>query len=338
MLVVPVLAAILIPLSPSGVRARVGKTSGFPTRALESGPELPATFADTTPVNVEQLVIRALGSFSALHHANELSRLCGCVEALAPRTVVEIGTASGGMFFCACQLAAADALLVSIDVGESGLGGQPDEDCELFRSFALPNQECHFVRGSSLALSSRRTLEKILDRRSIDFLFIDGDHSYGAVKSDFETYAPLVSAGGTIVLHDIQVSSEAYGSGFNVNVYWNELKQRHRTEEIVDAEGARSPGERRGSFLRSARPRRRPRTTRAARDGPIRDLRGGDRVRARSTERRRKAAGGRLRAGTASGAPPNLIRLRSDHDAGHVIEASVRHALHASNCFRALAC
>ncbi len=36
----------------------------------------------------------------------------------------------------------------------------------------------------------------------IDFLFIDGDHSYEGVKLDFDLYSTIMSPNGTIVLHD----------------------------------------------------------------------------------------------------------------------------------------
>ena len=36
----------------------------------------------------------------------------------------------------------------------------------------------------------------------IDFLFIDGDHSYEGVKKDFELYSTILSEKGVIMLHD----------------------------------------------------------------------------------------------------------------------------------------
>jgi len=37
----------------------------------------------------------------------------------------------------------------------------------------------------------------------IDLLFIDGNHTYEAVKRDYDLYSPLLVSGGVIVLHDV---------------------------------------------------------------------------------------------------------------------------------------
>ena len=42
----------------------------------------------------------------------------------------------------------------------------------------------------------------------IDFLFIDGDHSYEGVKSDFELYSKILTPGGLIVIHDTHPTYE----------------------------------------------------------------------------------------------------------------------------------
>lgn len=58
----------------------------------------------------------------------------------------------------------------------------------------------------------------------IRLLFIDGDHSYEAVKSDFTLWTPFVIAGGLVAFHDVGTSPEvtrfyeerkAAGSGYS---------------------------------------------------------------------------------------------------------------------------
>jgi len=38
--------------------------------------------------------------------------------------------------------------------------------------------------------------------KKIDYIFIDGDHTYNAVKQDFEDWYPHVKSGGIISIHD----------------------------------------------------------------------------------------------------------------------------------------
>lgn len=66
----------------------------------------------------------------------------------------------------------------------------------------------------------------------IDFLFIDGDHSYTGVKQDFETWFPKLKKDGIIVFHDIgwaegvaklireDVRSAVYNEQSLPNLYW----------------------------------------------------------------------------------------------------------------------
>lgn len=48
----------------------------------------------------------------------------------------------------------------------------------------------------------------VLQDIKIDFLFIDGDHSYDGVKKDFELYSKLLSDNGIIILHDTDSNYE----------------------------------------------------------------------------------------------------------------------------------
>jgi len=45
-------------------------------------------------------------------------------------------------------------------------------------------------------------------RGAIDFIFIDGDHSYDACKADIEAWSPFVKRGGVIAFHDFGSRAE----------------------------------------------------------------------------------------------------------------------------------
>ena len=53
----------------------------------------------------------------------------------------------------------------------------------------------------------------------LGLLFIDGDHSYGAVRSDFVMYTSFVAEDGMIVLHDIFDYPAALGYGNDVALF-----------------------------------------------------------------------------------------------------------------------
>ena len=80
-----------------------------------------------------------------------------------------------------------------------------------------------------------RTLEevrRILGDEKVDFLFIDGDHTYEGVKRDFEMYSPLVKEGGIVAFHDI--CPHPPETKCEVSKFWNEVKQKYRHVEIVE--------------------------------------------------------------------------------------------------------
>lgn len=67
---------------------------------------------------------------------------------------------------------------------------------------------CHNIQLThpKLTVLSQRSdeaLETVKALGPLDWLFIDGDHSYQAARWDFDNYGPLVRPGGVIALHDI---------------------------------------------------------------------------------------------------------------------------------------
>lgn len=102
----------------------------------------------------------------------------------------------------------------------------------LYRSFARPGQRIHLLRRDSHDPSTLKALLDVLGGRKVDFLFIDGDHSYDGVKRDFEIYRTLVRPGGMIGLHDIVPHSAE--SGCEVNRFWNEIRGSFDSVELVE--------------------------------------------------------------------------------------------------------
>ena len=73
-------------------------------------------------------------------------------------------------------------------------------------------------------------MANLLGGHPLDFVFIDGDHHYEAVKRDFELYSTLMQPGGHIAFHD--VAPQPAHSGNEVERFWTELKRSYACDEI----------------------------------------------------------------------------------------------------------
>jgi len=162
----------------------------------------------------------------------EVSELLSLVRDIKPKTVMEIGSARGGTLFLFTRVASPDAALLSIDLPEGRFGGgYPKHMIPLFRSFADKGQSIHLIRADSHSPETLNEVRKVLGRRSLDFLFIDGDHTYEGVRRDFEMYSPLVREGGAIAFHDICPGPAEKVGG--VPDFWQEISAKQACRSIV---------------------------------------------------------------------------------------------------------
>jgi predicted O-methyltransferase YrrM len=178
----------------------------------------------------------------AFQKISELEPLIALVRERKPQTVVEIGTHKGGTLFAWCQVAHPEALIVSIDLPEGLFGGGYSRDqARAFQEFARPGQQLHTLRRDSHSRRTMWRLRRLLKRRAIDFLLIDGDHTYEGVKRDWEMYEPLVAPEGLIAFHDILEHPKQ--PLCKVDQLWAELKPDHRSVEFTDLDDDRGHGQ-----------------------------------------------------------------------------------------------
>lgn len=194
-----------------------------------------ASLAEHPPELIARLFNYSNGFLKPFQLEGELACLLEDVRRLDPQTVVEIGTAAGGTLYLWTRLARPDALIVSIDLpgGQFG-GGYIPLRTPLYRRFARERQTLHLLRADSHAISTLENLTKLLKGAPIDFLFIDGDHTYEGIKRDWEMYSPLVRRGGLIAVHDIATNYET----IQVKKFWDEVKSDFSCKEYaVDPKG-----------------------------------------------------------------------------------------------------
>jgi len=163
---------------------------------------------------------------------DEILGLLKILYNMKPKTICEIGTASGGTLFLFTRIACSDAKIFSIDLARGNFGaGYPSCKIPFYKNFVKDNQKIHILREDSHQQETLEKLKKLLAGKRFDFLFIDGDHTYEGVKKDFEMYAPLVKKGGILALHDIAL--HPFETGSEVNKFWQENKNNFKYSEII---------------------------------------------------------------------------------------------------------
>ena len=180
---------------------------------------------------IMNMVLEAL-KLGAIQKPSELGSLLVFLEKQDLGVVVEIGTSWGGVFYTFCKLARKDATLVSIDMPGGEFAGGGHVDVEKLRRYGRGKQELHFLREDSHKRETKRELVKILGKKKVDLLFIDGDHTYEGVKKDWEMYSPLVREGGFVVFHDICHHETIQNC--EVERFWKEIAPKHSVAEFVD--------------------------------------------------------------------------------------------------------
>jgi predicted O-methyltransferase YrrM len=172
---------------------------------------------------------------SQLHATQESEEIVWLLQQLEqerPRIVVEIGTDNGGTLFLWSRIAAADALLVAIDIRPLGILGARTPWALVRRGFARGRQRVVLLMPrDSHAESTVDELRGVLGGRPVDFLFIDGDHEYESITRDYELYSRLVRPGGLIAFHDVS-PVPAPGTDGTAR-FWAEFKEHHETSERV---------------------------------------------------------------------------------------------------------
>ena len=107
------------------------------------------------------------------------------------------------------------------------------------RQLAPPGMDVHLIDGDSGSTAVRDAVKHAAGGELIDVLFIDGDHRYDGVRSDFLNYRDLVRDGGVIAFHDIVDDHEArFGRKTvawtgDVPEFWRRLKPHAQTLEFV---------------------------------------------------------------------------------------------------------
>ena len=167
-----------------------------------------------------------------LQSATELARFLALLNMYDVKSYLEIGARYGGTFEAVMNRLPRGSRGVAIDFpggefGEDGSAGVLVNTIKRLRSREL---DAHVIFGPSAA---PEVVERAKRAGPYDLIFIDGDHSYEAVKRDFELYSPI---GRIIALHDIAADDDwtnKAGRKVEVGRFWREISKEYKTLEIV---------------------------------------------------------------------------------------------------------
>lgn len=182
--------------------------------------------------DVDSLLQIASAEFGITQVRSEITTLIEKLRKLDPRIVVEIGTHKGGNSFLFSHALPSVRRVVGVDLWV--------QNAPKLIFFARHGQIYRALHGDSRTANMRQLVEKQLKGQAVDFLFIDGDHSYNGVRADFQLYAPLVRPGGIVAFHDIVPDHRTrYGREtgcYAGEVYrlWSEIKQLYNYEELIN--------------------------------------------------------------------------------------------------------
>lgn len=141
-----------------------------------------------------------LGLAEAETQTSDAERDCLAHHAAGRTRVVEIGVWHG---VTTCRLRSAMAsngVLFAVDPYPAGrLGFSAQWHIARKEVAKIPNGIMRWVRSTGVEAARNHTA---LGLGPVDFVFIDGDHSFEGLRSDWEMWSQLVAREGIVTLHD----------------------------------------------------------------------------------------------------------------------------------------
>lgn len=186
--------------------------------------------SQNTPMNLFPSNTLSFCPVPILQNEWEFERLLALYIELQPKNIMEIGSFYGGTLWFWLTHSVGFNKVITLDYPVPPSDGRYEEMMKCRSQWdswtkQVGVKEFHNVIGDSTSQESKNKVNSIIKEGELDFLFIDGGHTYDVVKSDYETYSKYVRKGGIIAFHDVIGLEE-------VRQYWNELKQGKPYVEI----------------------------------------------------------------------------------------------------------
>ncbi len=235
-----------VPKIANSIRIRLPKAIGdrldlFLARRQEH--RLNADFAASANVSLDHAIKNDFTSlfhfaedhFGIVQNESEFKGLLDLLSRHAPLVGAEIGTCRCGSLFMLSHYLPTLKKMIAVDM----IFRQSTK----YRHYQRKDQNVIFIEGVSTSRFTQKTMAGVLQEKELDFLFIDGDHSFDGCLRDFLLYSKYVRENGFIIFHDIvedmttrhrspvPLSKSIAG---DVHRVWNILKNRYQHYEFID--------------------------------------------------------------------------------------------------------
>jgi len=156
------------------------------------------------------------------------------VTQIRPAVLVELGTLWGTSYAAFCDAVVRGGLATrcfAVDtwVGDQHTGSYGEEVFAEVRRF---HDEYYQAFSTLLRMTFDAARDQFPDG-TVDLLHIDGDHTYDAVRHDFEAWRPKLSDRAVVLFHDTNVRERDFG----VWRLWHELRRHHPGFEFFHSYG-----------------------------------------------------------------------------------------------------
>ncbi|MHC4767267.1 MAG: class I SAM-dependent methyltransferase [Planctomycetota bacterium] len=179
------------------------------------------------------LLLWRVGLADAETQTTEPERACLARHAEGRRRIVEIGVWHGVTTCRLRRAMAPDGVLFAVDPYPAGRLGFSAQRYIAAREVArVPNGTVRWLRttGVDAGRAFATTGED-----AVDFVFIDGDHSYDGLEGDWTAWSPVVGGGGLVALHDSRSTPERSIDDAGSVRYTNEVILRDARFAVIDA-------------------------------------------------------------------------------------------------------
>ena len=176
-------------------------------------------------------ILNALGLASPHSQMNAIEKACLQKHAAGKKLALEIGTYMGVTATIIVGAMHKEGKLYCVDPFELKNGEENPGYLMAIRELKRSNglAKTTFLRGFS---TSKDIIKQIPDQ--LDFILVDGDHSYEGLANDWQIVLDKLSTNGIVCLHDTTIPAAEPYRDFGSVTYFNEVVKSDKNFTLLE--------------------------------------------------------------------------------------------------------